>query len=195
MHALAAVDDREVLGEPLAALRGLILGYQGTSGRSSARISRSDRQALPLAPNCELLLSELLGLTSLPHPLLADGLSVLLSRALSFVRALSVRLAFRRREGMGGQFSKFVVNLMRGTAEYFQVTCLCVFAHVCQQMYVCSRVRVCVYVYVHNRVYVCARLCVRVSACVCIFAYIHVCKHKCVCVSTCIHNCVSIHLC
>jgi len=29
---LAAVDDREVLGEPLAALRNLILGFQGTSG-------------------------------------------------------------------------------------------------------------------------------------------------------------------
>ena len=34
---------------------------------------------------------------------------------------ISVRLAFRRREGMGGQFSKFQVGLMRGTAEFFQV--------------------------------------------------------------------------
>ena len=36
-YAFVAVDDREVLGQPLAALRGLILGFQGTSGMSAAR--------------------------------------------------------------------------------------------------------------------------------------------------------------
>ena len=61
---LSAVDEREVLGQPLAALRSLILGVQGST----------------------------------------------------------VRLGFRRREGLvsDGRFSSFAVELMRGSAEFFQ---------------------------------------------------------------------------
>lgn len=61
---IVSVDEREVLGQPLAALRSLILGVQGSS----------------------------------------------------------VRLGFRRREGLvsDGRFSSFAVELMRGSAEFFQ---------------------------------------------------------------------------
>lgn len=116
---IIAVDDREVIGEPLAVLRSLILGQQG----STVKLSLQRREGAGLKDHLNLTCARACVFV-FAYACLATEASLCLRTCLSRPKNKQRPCAPRSRtftsRSPGAEVYQYDVKLMRGTAEYFQ---------------------------------------------------------------------------